>query len=133
MKTTVTALVVDDELDICLMVTKYLQSLHFETHYAITIKDARSIVKSETFDLMFVDLTLPDGSGFEIIRQAHELKQAQKIIVMSANDNQADEAYALGASLFINKPFTIKTIQEALQSLQFLTPNITSHTGTILV
>ena len=114
------ALVIDDELDICLMVTKHLQNLHFKTQYAITVKEACVKIRNSNFGLILLDLTLPDGSGFDIIRYVKELKLTPKIIVISAHDNQAEKALAMGADLFINKPFTIKTVNEALYSLNLL-------------
>lgn len=114
------ALVIDDELDICLMVTKHLQHLNFTTQYAVTVKDACLKIRSSTFELMFIDLTLPDGSGFDVIRYVNELKLTPKMIVISAQDNQEAKALAQGVSLFINKPFTIKTVNEALKSLNFV-------------
>lgn len=116
------ALVIDDELDICLMVTKHLEYLKFNTQYAITVKDACLKLKNTNFGLMFVDLTLPDGSGFDIIRHVNQLTLAPKIIVISAQDNQTRKALDMGVSLFINKPFTIKTVDEALKSLNLI-PN----------
>lgn len=113
---------IDDELDICLMVTKHLRHLNFNTQYAITVKEACVKVKSSNFELMFIDLTLPDGSGFDVLRCINELKLTPKIIVISAQDNQTRKALMLGASLFINKPFTIKTVDEALKSLNLM-PN----------
>jgi DNA-binding response OmpR family regulator len=114
------ALVIDDELDICLMVTKHLQSLHFKTQYALTVEDAYLKIDRSDFALMFIDLTLPDGSGFDIINYVSAVKQTPKIIVISAQDNQAAYALSIGVSLFISKPFTIKTINEALKNLNLL-------------
>ena len=62
-------LVVDDELDICLMVTKHLQKLQFETDYALTVRDARFKVSKSIYDFIFLDLNLTDGSGFELIHE----------------------------------------------------------------
>ena|SRR5688572_18880234 len=116
------ALVIDDELDICLMVTRHLQNLHFDTQYATTVQEACAKVRCSNFGLMFVDLTLPDGSGFDVINYVNTLKLTPKIIVISAQENQAAKALAMGVSLFINKPFTIKTVNEALKTLNFM-PN----------
>jgi len=52
------ALVVDDELDICMMVAKHLQNLGFETQYALTVKEARLKLLSFPYDIMFMDLSL---------------------------------------------------------------------------
>lgn len=113
-------LVVDDELDICLMVNRYLQNLQFETHYALTVKEARLEVSASNYELMFIDLNLTDGSGYEVIKYVHDLNLSSKIIVISAHDNEANNAIKMGASLFIPKPFTLKMINEALKTLNFL-------------
>jgi len=114
------ALVIDDELDICLMITKHLQKMQFETRYALTVKDARGKVNTPTYDLMFIDLTLPDGSGFDIMRYIKEMKINTKIVVISAHENESAKALGMGASLFISKPFTTKSINDALEKLHFI-------------
>jgi DNA-binding response OmpR family regulator len=116
------ALVIDDELDICLMMNRHLQNLQFESQYALTVKEARLKVKNSPYELMFIDLNLTDGSGFDVINYVHELNLTSKIIVISAHDSEAGKALEMGANLFISKPFTIKTINEALKKLNFL-PN----------
>lgn len=113
-------LVIDDELDICLMVTRHLQKLHFKTQYAITVKEARRKIESSKFKLLLLDLTLPDGSGFDVMQYVQELTLSPKIIVISAHDNQAEKALAMGADIFINKPFTIRTVNEAIHSLNLI-------------
>ncbi len=116
------ALVIDDELDICLMVTKHLQNLQFKTNYALTVKDARQKVSLAECELMFIDLNLPDGSGFDVIHYVNELKLNSKIIVISAYDSESNKALRMGASHFMTKPFTTKKINDALKALNFL-PN----------
>jgi len=116
------ALVIDDELDICLMMNRHLQNLLFEPQYALTVREARLKICATPFELMFIDLNLTDGSGFDLIKYVHELNLTSKIIVISAHDSEANKALELGASLFISKPFTIKTINEALKKLKFF-PN----------
>ncbi len=115
-------LVIDDELDICLMMNRHLQNLNFDSQYALTVKEARLKVDISPFELMFIDLNLTDGSGFDVIKYVQELNLTSKIIVISAHDSEANKAIEMGASLFISKPFTIKTINEALRKLNFL-PN----------
>jgi len=115
-------LVVDDELDICLMVTKHLQKMQFETDYALTVKDACSKVDKSIYDFIFLDLNLSDGSGFDLMKYMKEMNLSSKIIVISAHDNESARALSMGAHLFLNKPFTMNTINDALRTLNFL-PN----------
>jgi DNA-binding NtrC family response regulator len=114
------ALVIDDELDICLMMSRHLQNLKFETQYSLTVKDACLKVDITPYELMFIDLNLTDGSGFDVINYVHKLNLTSKMIVISAYDSEENKAIEMGASLFISKPFTIKTINEALRKLNFL-------------
>jgi DNA-binding response OmpR family regulator len=115
------ALVVDDELEICLMVTKHLQRRQFETDYALTVKDALKKVNHSEFELMFVDLNLADGSGFDVISDIQELNRDSKIIVISAYDYEIHKVLEKGANFFLAKPFTIRMVDDALKSLNFLT------------
>jgi DNA-binding response OmpR family regulator len=114
------ALVIDDELDICLMMNRHLQNLHFETQYALTVKDALLKLGISPFEFMFIDLNLTDGSGFDVISYVREMNLTSKIIVISAHDSESNKAMEMGASLFISKPFTTRTINEALRKLNFL-------------
>lgn len=117
------ALVVDDELDICMILTRHLRTRQFETHFALTVKDAFLKIDNIMFDLIFLDLNLTDGSGYEVIQYTNQLKLNPYIVVISAHESEASKAIATGATLFIKKPFTIKDIDEALKTL-YLFPTI---------
>ncbi|MBL0745109.1 response regulator [Chryseolinea lacunae] len=113
-------LVVDDELEICLLVTQYLKKLGYETDFALSISEALSKISGSPFDILFVDLNLTDGSGYDLISTLQESKNASKIIVISAYDSERQKALQKGASVFLAKPFTIKGIDESLQKLNFI-------------
>ena len=51
-------LVVDDEIEICLLVTQYLKKMGFDASYALSIADALSKISLTSYDLLFVDLNL---------------------------------------------------------------------------
>lgn len=112
-------LVVDDEIDICLLVTKQLQTLGFDASYALSIKDALSKVSAIHYNLFFIDLNLTDGSGYDLLQSLQDLKVNSKIIVISAYDSEAKKAIQKGANLFLAKPFTKSSISESLQKLNF--------------
>lgn len=116
------ALVIDDELDICLMVTKHLQNMQFLTQFACTVKDAQEKITLPPYDLMLIDLNLPDGSGFDVLQNIRDLNLKSKIIVISAHDSEYTRAMAMGATLFLTKPFTTRSINQALKTLNMM-PN----------
>jgi DNA-binding NtrC family response regulator len=114
-------LVVDDEIEICLLVTRYLKKMGFEASYAVSISDAMAKISLVSFDLLFVDLNLADGSGYDLINTLHESNIPSKIIIISAYDSERQKALQKGAALFMAKPFTKKAISESLEKLNFLT------------
>ncbi|HEU5291208.1 MAG TPA: response regulator [Cyclobacteriaceae bacterium] len=120
------ALIIDDELDICLMVAKHLQNLNFETHYALTVKEARLKLLNTKYDVLFLDLNLTDGSGFDVIQYINRMNLNAKIIVISAYDSEANKALQAGANFFLPKPFAIKRINESLRALNVLPNNLTA-------
>lgn len=114
-------LVVDDEIEICLLVTRYLKKMGFDASYAVSISDAMAKISLVSFDLLFIDLNLADGSGYDLINTLQESNISSKIIIISAYDSERQKALQKGASLFMAKPFTKKAISESLEKLNFLT------------
>lgn len=112
-------LVVDDEIEICLLVTRYLKKMGFEASYAQSISEALAKTSTESYDLLFIDLNLTDGSGYDLIHILQESKSAAKIITISAYDGERQKALQKGATLFMAKPFTKKSISESLEKLNF--------------
>src|SRR5688572_322857 len=110
-------LVVDDEIEICLLVTRYLKKMGFDATYALTISDALAKTSMITYDLLFVDLNLTDGSGYDLMHTLREAKTPAKIITISAYDSERQKALQKGATLFMAKPFTKKSISDSLEKL----------------
>lgn len=114
-------LVVDDEIEICLLVTRHLKKMGFDASYALSISEALAKISMVSYDLLFVDLNLADGSGYDLINTLQESNVSSKIIIISAYDSERQKALQKGAALFIAKPFTKKSISESLEKLNFLT------------
>lgn len=116
-------LVVDDEVEICLLVTQYLRKLGYDVSYSLSIAEALGKLSASPYDLLFVDLNLSDGSGYDVITALKESNAKSKVIVISAYDNERMRALQQGATLFLAKPFSKKAIDESLQKLNFLKNN----------
>ena len=113
-------LVVDDEIDICMLVTQQLKSIGIATDYALSIKEALSMTAFHPFDLYIIDLNLTDGSGFTLLEKLKELQPDSRIIIISAYDNESKRAIKNGADLFVAKPLSKKRIQDALHAVNFV-------------
>lgn len=114
-------LVVDDEVEICLLVTQYFKKLGYEASFCLSIAEAAEKIAVSAYDLLFVDLNLRDGSGYDLIKALHQSQSSTKIIVISAYDSERQKALQRGASFFLAKPFTKKSIDDSLQKINFLT------------
>lgn len=111
-------LVVDDEVDICTLLKRQLEKRGMEVSYCLTIGSAREDLASNEYDFIFVDLNLTDGSGYDLITTLAQAGRKESIIVISAYDSERQKALQAGARSFVAKPFTNKSIEEALHHLQ---------------
>ena len=113
-------LVVDDERDICTLVTRQLKSIGIDAEYALTIKEALKKTAFAPFDLYIIDLNLTDGSGFTLMQKIKEMQAQSKIIIISAYDSESKKAISSGADLFVPKPLSKRVIDEALHAVNFV-------------
>lgn len=110
-------LLVDDEVDICLLLTGVLQKMGFQTSYALTLGEAKEMLLKEPFETVFIDLNLPDGVGYQLIPEIRKANLRAKVIVLSAYDSEREKANQRGADYFIAKPFNRKKVMDALEQL----------------
>jgi DNA-binding NtrC family response regulator len=101
-------LIVDDEKNIRFTFCRSLETYPFEIIEAISGEEALEIMQDNQIALVLLDLKLPGISGLEVIQKMNENKIDTKIIVISAHGTieAAVESMKLGASDFIEKPFT---------------------------
>ncbi len=113
-------LIVDDETDICLLLSGLLRRLGYQPSCAHFIEEGRKLLSSQHFDAVFLDLNLPDGLGFDLLTLIRQQHAKTKIIMISAFDGQAERRRATeeGADYFIGKPFTRLSVETALQTIQ---------------
>ncbi|MDR3711789.1 MAG: response regulator [Puia sp.] len=112
-------LIVDDELDICYLLSGMLKRRNFQPGFVNTLSDAVVALRSDTPSLMFLDNHLPDGFGLDFIPYIKKNYPKVKIIMITAHDSAQDRntAYAGGVDLFIGKPLNRELIDEAIDKL----------------
>lgn len=100
-------LLVDDEPDLLKLVSDILTDDGFiNIVTAATVKNGISVSRNESPDLAILDVMLPDGDGFSLMRQMREFTDVP-IIFLTAKDEAADKlaGLGLGADDYIVKPF----------------------------
>ena len=113
------ALIIDDELDICFLLSRILNQKNFDTDYVNKLSDADTALKKEPPSIIFLDNHLPDGLGIDFIEHIKINYPATKIVMITAHDTPADRSQALqrGVDLFLGKPFTKEAITSAVNKL----------------
>ncbi len=101
-------LIVEDDELLNKMLVYNLQSESYGIVSVETVKEAMEVLKSQPFDLVLLDINLPDGDGYAIAKNNPEKKYSDTIVIfLTANDRESDEirGYELGAVDYITKPF----------------------------
>lgn len=106
-------LLVEDDTDVAKMVRELLERYDCELEVAGRVSDAINAVVSRKFDLIFIDLLLPDGSGVDVIKTVKAHAPVTPILVMTgvAQPRLIDEALACGVVTVLHKPFDITSQQ----------------------
>ena len=116
-------LVVDDEPDICGLVSDILTDEGYRVSAAETAASARQQVAQSEYDLVLLDIWMPDEDGITLLKDWKDNKVIQCPVVMMSGHGTVEtavEATRLGAYAFVEKPLTtaklIQTIRKALDS-----------------
>ena len=118
-KKNLTALIIEDEKDICFLLSNILQKNDLIVNYVHSLTAGIASLKKHEPNILFLDNYLPDGFGMEFITYVKKEHVATKIIMVTAHDTPEDRKNALqnGANVFISKPFTSEQIKNALENL----------------
>ena len=112
-------LIIDDEEDLCWLLSTTLQSKGYNVSIANTISQGMARVK-ETPDLLFLDLKLPDGDGMDLLPKIREISPQTLVVIISAygSEEKTGEAKDKGVHSFIDKPFTEEKILETIEQFK---------------
>jgi len=111
------ALIVDDERPLLRALAMNLTARHYEVTEADSGTKALTAIAMNDFDVILLDLGLPDVSGLDVIRAVRR-RAMTPIIVLSARTGSADKVAALdlGADDYVTKPFSIDELLARLRA-----------------
>ncbi len=111
-------LIVDDEFEICLLLSSFLKSKGYNTVYANSVHEGQDVLKDYSPDIVFLDINLPDGLGFDLVPQIKTDPDA-KIVVISAREGVEEKALSKKHKVddYITKPFARKDVLESIEKI----------------
>lgn len=107
------ALVVEDNLDIAKQLVNFLADKGFTMDFAYNGKDAINLLNSERYDLVILDLMLPDTDGITICRHIkQELTTNVPVLMLTARDSLDEkvDGFGAGADDYLTKPFALEEV-----------------------
>ncbi len=129
-------MVVDDERDLCEILLFNLSAAGYEAEAAYSAKEALQ-AELKTFDLLLLDVMMPDMSGFELAGLLKHDEQTARIpiIFITARDTEDDtlRGFGLGADDYVTKPFSVREVMARVKAVLNRTreqrPTLLTHKG----
>jgi DNA-binding response OmpR family regulator len=112
-------LIVDDNKLICWGLEKVISAHDLLVTTVLNGGEAIAEIRRTSYDAAFVDVNLPDISGFELLRKIKNLSPGIRVIIMTADntDDNRRKAMESGAVSFMGKPFSTHEIRAVLRDL----------------
>jgi DNA-binding NtrC family response regulator len=113
-------IVLEDDAIVRANLENFLRRQRFDVASAPTLAAAREYLSKDNFDLIFMDMRLPDGEGIELLKQLHTRPQKPLSVVMTGfgSVESAVECMKNGAFDYIIKPFSTDQIEFTLRKAQ---------------
>ena len=112
-------LVLEDEPRIVEVLESYLRGGGFETTLCGTVEEALAALQRSKPDVMILDVSLPDGSGLDVLRETRSSGSPLPAIVLTARGEESDRIVGLelGADDYVTKPFSPRELLARVRAL----------------
>ncbi len=112
------ALIIDDEPDICELLSLTLERMDVRTETAADVAGAKALLSSRQFDICLTDMRLPDGDGLELVEWMQNQAPGVPVAVITAHGNveTAVQALKLGAFDFVSKPLDLGNLRNIVEN-----------------
>lgn len=111
-------MIVDDDKDLALVTSDMLNDYGYDTQIAASAEETFELLKTEKFNLILLDINLPDGTGFEVCRELRRVSGVP-VIFASARTREDDKIHGLdlGGDDYIEKPYSLKELLARINAL----------------
>ena len=112
-------LLLEDDTSLAEGLCYFLKKNSYETDAAKTVKAARELLAKKQYDLLLLDVTLPDGLGFEICESVRNQRNRVPVIFLTASDEEMNVIRGLdsGGDDYIVKPFRLGELLARIRAL----------------
>jgi two-component system response regulator PilR (NtrC family) len=124
-------LIVDDEPDLCELLSITLERMSLSTSTAASILAAQRMLKTDRYDLCLTDMQLPDGNGLELVEWIQQYSPTVPVAVITAHGSMetAVRALKLGAFDFVSKPLELAGLRKLVATAIKMSADHNGETG----
>lgn len=111
-------LMIDDDKDLSMITQDMLEDYGYSVTLAESAEEAYDILRNQVFELLILDINLPDGTGFEVCKELRSVSQVP-IIFCSARTSEDDRIQGLdiGGDDYLPKPYSLRELLSRVNSL----------------
>jgi two-component system, OmpR family, copper resistance phosphate regulon response regulator CusR len=112
-------LVVEDEKRLSEIIKRGLSEEGYAVDTAMTAREAEELALSIPFDMILLDIVLPDGDGMAVCRRLRQKKMKTPVLMLTARDSVSDRVKGLdsGADDYLVKPFAFEELCARIRAL----------------
>lgn len=112
-------LIIEDEAAIAKSIKNYFKANDVHCEEAHNFKEALAKIDMYDYDCVLLDLMLPDGDGFDLLRHLKKNNKTEGVIIISAKETLDSrlEGFNLGADDYLTKPFHLSELLVRMQAL----------------
>ena len=111
-------LIIDDDDDLSFVITDMLEGYGFKVTSAVTAEEAFDLLGERTYDLILLDINLPDSTGFEICKELRKVSNVP-VIFASARTSESDRisGFDIGGDDYLPKPYSMAELISRIKAL----------------
>ncbi|MBN2348312.1 MAG: response regulator transcription factor [Bacteroidales bacterium] len=112
-------LIIEDEIDLLITISNYLIKENYICDLADNFQKADEKLSIYEYDIILLDITLPGGSGLDLIKTIKKFQVKAGVIIISAKNSLDDKIFGLdlGADDYMTKPFQLSELNSRIKAL----------------
>jgi DNA-binding response OmpR family regulator len=112
-------LIVEDEKELAASIVSYLKNENYTCEVAFNFKEALDKIETSDYECIALDITIPGGSGMQLLKELKSNKKTDGVIIISAKDSIEDRisGLRLGADDYLVKPFHLSELAARINAI----------------
>ena len=112
-------LIIEDEAELLKSMVTYMRSENYVCETAVDYKSARQKIESHNYDCILLDISLPGGSGLQLLKELKQDGKSDGVIIISAKNSIDDRITGLnlGADDYLSKPFHLSELNARISAV----------------